>query len=167
MHLQIKSLLDRSFSITTNLTLPSLMKKDIVRIQIFKSCSCPCTRLGWFVRVSPIDTHCRAWHISSLGALDIIQNGDLMIVSSRYCTSRGNHFFAGQSRTQGTRHNIVIPSCRFRGNSTRKRSSIVSAEQTGCYKYSLLDFYTLTNLVPFLATSSSCSVPRIANFNLC
>ena len=31
----------------------------------------------------------------------------------------------------------------------------------------VLDFYTLTNLVPFLATSSSCSVPRIANFNLC
>ena len=31
----------------------------------------------------------------------------------------------------------------------------------------LLDFYTLTNLVPVLATSNSCSVPRIANFNLC
>ena len=31
----------------------------------------------------------------------------------------------------------------------------------------VLDIYTLTNLVPFLATSSSCSVPRIANFNLC
>ena len=27
----------------------------------------------------------------------------------------------------------------------------------------VLDFYTLTNLVPVLATSSSCSVPRIAN----
>ena len=31
----------------------------------------------------------------------------------------------------------------------------------------VLDFYMLTNLVPVLATSSSCSVPTIANFNLC